>query len=236
MGDEERDVRAFYETLRNAVVTLRELRQLVRKTEHIPVGTKNPRHWPAENRLHEVAPIHIDTAFMYFRRLADRLTTALRLVLFEKPGSVPRMSFANFREFVTRTPEVHAAGPLFDVPKLQQAFAIRSLWFDRLQRTATEAHGKGIRDSLEHRPTRMILSRVGERGKRAEIFVTIHARDRDVESREELSEALVELTGGFCRLCGEICRAANLSGPYSENCCLVVTGSEDDTAAYWPQI
>jgi hypothetical protein len=116
--DKARALLPFYDGVRNLAIILREISLLTRTPISITPGSpeERDRAW----RATELVPVHVDSAYLQLRRLADRLVVAVRPVLFAKFGQVSP-KFTKLREFVQDERTMNSAEPICDVKLLQDA-------------------------------------------------------------------------------------------------------------------
>ncbi|HSB14577.1 MAG TPA: hypothetical protein VLE22_08960 [Bryobacteraceae bacterium] len=121
----DRATRSFANTFWKLVVTLRELEALARD-----VG-----RWADDDDLgrtravFEHAPLFVDLAFVYLRRLADRFAQAIDPVLFRDRSS-PRSKFRALSEYATSAED---SDLLVNRERLLEVLS-KSSWLERLQR------------------------------------------------------------------------------------------------------
>jgi hypothetical protein len=228
------DIEPFCKTTRKLALTLREIHELIRKSPGPPSIHENPEDWRQFKKVHDMLPLYIDLAYVYLRRLADHLTIASRLVLFEHYKSAPR-EFKELIAFVANQEKISQVVPICDLSLLERALTEHSSWFDCLRQGATENERtkKGIRDAMEHRPATVEILYEGNEPK---LVVFLFSRSRDVDSGQELITTLQGIVSELCNLWTGIQASVGWGNKYELRDHLPLTGTDDDFTGFWPEI
>lgn len=170
----------FWEMLRNLVINLRELSQLIRESCDQPMGDEFRIE---DHRAYEMVPLLTDLAFSYLRRLPDLLAIPCRPLLFGQTDSVPK----EFKKWVASTDSLENQKPICDWSIFRDTIQRHGEWFDKLRGSSATTNKKGIRDALEHRRVRLLVGKQQTGTDRPRIKVMLDSRDADVEIRKDIT-------------------------------------------------
>jgi hypothetical protein len=222
----------FYDGIRNLMIVLREISLLVR----VPVSFRpdDPEGRERAWRAAELVPVHVDSAYLQLRRLADRLVVAVRPVLFAKSGEVSP-EFRKLRNVIQDDCSMDRLKPICDTKLLRDAFDKHSSWFDILSHE--EGGHKGIRDALEHTGVRMSshLQQVGDEPTK---FLLSLGPSPDVDNRwrDNLLSTLSHVIDGLCNLCSDIHSSVGVGTAYDQGDYVFLPGEDGDITKFWPEI
>jgi len=236
----------FVQTLRRLVQTLGELHRITRVCSDMPnLGSDPDRRSVLLKELGN-APLFIDLAYVYLRRLADRLARALRPLLFPdiKFGSAP-MKFSALRELLSNveTANRRLDSGKVDAAMLCSAFFAHSNWYTVLTANPDEEKGidKGIRDAMEHWSVALQIGQSGcepDFKMQTSAHLVMRSQGRLLNQNQDL---IVELRNGCADLCGlltGICQSIRLTGNYDrmDYGPTATTGLDEDIVGFWPAI
>jgi hypothetical protein len=222
---------SFYFTLRNLALSLRELHCLTRLAcDHFPeVGSMRDTDLDAITEANDMVPLFMDMAFVYLRRLGDRIAGEIRPILFLHWNSVPT-KLANWD-----SDKLQRNVPLCDFDILCETLQQRMEWFAAL-REFREGF-KGLRDTLEHRRIRFITGTQRVNFERPTYTVNITSLERDVDVNTELVSRLRKCVSGLCSFMTGLHRSVTGEGEYCRGDEIrLLTGNDDDAVGYWPEI
>lgn len=217
----DRATRSFANTFWKLVVTLRELEALARG-----VG-----RWADDDDLgqtravFEHAPLFVDLAFVYLRRLADRFAQAIDPVLFRDRSS-PRSKFRALSEYAMSAEE---SDLLVNRERLLEVLS-ESSWLERLQRL------REIRNSLEHDSIYVDIALVTERDPAGVSRHRIDALTSVGPIDDELVQAIREVCSDLCSFLAGVHRLVGYGNEYRSSDELPVPGPDDLVIAFWPPI
>ena len=227
----------FEETLRKLALTLAYLHRLRTDFETIWDRTlKEPSGpWNEDDsaliEFEQQIALHVDLAFVYLRRIADRFADAARFVLFEHPQSAPR-TFKKLRALAEDASRLRMLAPIYDEQGLVAALLHQCGWFDLVRGAPETSDVHGIRDRLEHHATHIWL-RPGE--AEAAPLQALLAGERSLAETDLLGVLPVAI-GGLCQFWTKVCAAVATRTCYEERDHLFVAARFDDIAAFWPEI
>jgi hypothetical protein len=218
--DEVASARSFLVHVRNLAGVLCELESLVR---HEPRGSGIDR-----GVIFERAPILMDLAFTYLRRLADRFAHAHAAApVFFRHRASSSHRFAALVKLAEAEGGLGGPAPLADENELRRLLGEHTLWFRCLGGVDS-----GFRDVLEHRPVEIQLgvASTAVSDKRELVAVLSHGPD------DELVTALREICAGLCAFLTRVCRLVHYTDAYRYGDDLNVIGAPEVIPAFWPEI
>lgn len=218
-----RAARSFTSTLWKLAVALRDLEGLAR------AGWAQGDHaeFVAAREAFDRAPLLIEWAFGYLRRLADRFALATAPVLFRHLNSTPR----DFPSLIDHAGKRFSdLGPLVNGEELQRLLIDHSGWVERLRKT-----GNGYRDTLEHDSVEVDVLLVSHRGDSDGVKQWLEAVMSHGPT-DELVGVLRELCAGLCEFLTGVCRLVRYADSYRYDDGLIVSGPEELVLAFWPRI
>lgn len=220
---------SFNSTLDNLTICLRELSRITRESCEHDVDLDKEASLDKDLLAFEMAPIYIDCCFSYLRRLADLFSKASRPILFDNWKSAP----SEFKKLIANSTKGDSYGPLYDI---NLALTQHCGWFSKLRALQGETGKKGIRDAIEHRTVRFLISKHQSGGGVPKIDIRLYSPERDVDTRQELISELRECMSDFCFFMTEICKAINYFSNYDKWDTLVRPGLDDDYVGFWPEL
>jgi hypothetical protein len=226
------DALSVEESLRYFALVLRELRYLDRTTPKYSL--EDPRAHPQQmDRLISLTPVYVDMALTYLRRLSFLLAAAMRMLIVNDYDNVSWRNFSQFREDVLEPNKLEGLQPICDLEVLRAAFRQHTGWFD-LVTSGVKQGKKGVRASLEHRPTRLLVSQSEVEGSWS-VHVSLHSTHRDVPEGD-LLPLLAPNISDFCENLAGITQAVGWGNQYDALEVLAITGEDEDRTYYWPSI
>jgi hypothetical protein len=176
--------------------------------------------------------MHIDSVFVYLRRLADRFAGAVRMLLFADHGEASTQ-FKNLRESVLDSNALRRYRLVCNQVLLQTAFADHCKWFDELRNQGTFV---GIRDRMEHHNTQTLIG--GYRANGGPLvhtaYLTLPAGG--VEANRELFGTLRWMLIDVCEFFAAIHSAVGYGTRYERGDGLVLFGADEDVTGWWPEL
>ncbi len=158
---------------------------------------------------------------------------ASRPILFEDWQQVP----TKFKDWVANVDGISAWTPICNTQILAAAISNHSAWFNVLRDRSPVTGKKGIRDAMEHRGVRLLVSKQQHNDKEPFFTVHIDARAADVEKRQELLRLIPILMADFCKLLTCIHTSIDFGERYDWQDVLGLLGpNHDDVCGYWPEI
>lgn len=218
-----RAARSFTTTLWKLAVVLRDLEGLAR------AGWARGDHaeFVAAREAFDRAPLLIEWAFGYLRRLAERFALAATPVLFQHLDSAPR----DFPDLLKHAGKRFSdLGPLVNSEDLQRLLIDSSGWLERLRKI-----GVGYRDTLEHDPVEVDVLLVSDRGGDDGVKQWLEAVMSHGPT-DELVGVLRELCADLCDFLTGVCRLVRYADSYRYDDGLIVSGPEELVLAFWPEI
>jgi hypothetical protein len=218
-----RAARSFTTTLWKLAVVLRDLEGLAR------AGWARGDHteFVAAREAFDRAPLLIEWAFGYLRRLADRFALAAAPALFRHLNSTPS-DFPGLLDHAGK--RFSDLGPLVNGEELQRLLIDNSGWVERLRRTGT-----GYRDTLEHDSAEVDILLVSDRGGNDGVRQWLEAVMSHGPT-DELVGVLRDLCAGLCDFLTGMCRLVQYADSYRYDDGLIVSGPEELVLAFWPGI
>lgn len=226
------DTLPFADELRKLVIVLRQLHEATGAICDHPCTLGNEEALSTEMKLRELVPLYIDLAFIYLRRIPDRLALACRPLLFKHWKSVP----THFRNWISMADQLDRYMPSCNLDFLRETLVHDTEWFQGLRATSPVTGRKGTRDALEHRGVRQIIMKQQAGDKRPTITVMLESRSPDVEIRNDLLPQVHNCVAGLCRLMACVQRSLGLGCSYEFRDHLISDGTDDDMVGFWPKI
>jgi len=222
----------FLQTLSRLAIALRELHKIVRLSCNHDANDPSSESANAFHQTNEMAPLYIELAFVYLRRLPDLLVTACSPLLFEHVQSVPQ----KYKDWIVRISDFKSLSPLCDLNVLSKAIVNHSGWFNALRGTSPSTGKKGIRDTLEHRPVHFIVTKNQTGKNQPRIEVILDSRASDVDKHRDILPQITEAVAGLCFLMTGIHSSIGIHNQYEWGDQLMLVGNDQDIVGYWPQI
>jgi hypothetical protein len=215
------------------LTVLRELHRLKQISEAVdPEDRKGA--FEAHMKYRDLAPVYLDSYYIYLRRIADTITNALIPVLFDDYRRIQRSDFRAIRKQVIEG-SVPVSRYLCDVAVLAAAFSDHSAWFDRLTTSGT----KGARDALEHESGSWL--EVGVEGSIDSLRMQgyLWKGNQIVTALGDFIAPIFGINDDFCSFCTKVHTAINWGNGYHvgrPNAVYHLFGEDDDVAGFWPSI
>ena len=179
-----------------------------------------------------MGPLYADLAVVYLRRAPDLLVKACNPLLFEHWHTIP----SKFKDCVEVVHQFETYKPLCDFAVLREAIDQHSEWFDSLRGMSPITRKKGIRDALEHRPVRFMVSKNQAGSNRPYIEIVLQSTASDVATDEDILCRVRESVAGLCHLMTAIHSTIGVGDPYQWGSQLFLAGDDRDVVGYWPEI
>src|SRR5205823_12844983 len=122
-------------------------------------------------------------------------SVAFRMLIANDYHEVPCSNFSKFRTFILDSEKVVALGPICDLDILKRTFLQHTNWFDLVTSGIVEGK-KGVRASLEHRPTRLFMGQSEVNGAQ-QVTTYLYSTHSDVP-RVDLLSLLEPNVEDFC--------------------------------------
>jgi len=220
----------LFETVRNLAIALRELHLQVRTIEANPLAHGDDVEISRLTlNAHEMTPLFVDLAYVYLRRVADRLVRAVRHVLFNNAEQAP-VEFKKLKKDICNKALLNRWEPICDINILRNAITNQTSWFEKLR---TEGNRPGIRDILEHHSVRLSVQTNQAGDNNPELAAYIISGNR---FSSDLISTLREIVAGFCDICSEIQAIVDFGHEYVAADRLIIVGIDDDYTGFWPEI
>lgn len=224
---------AFAETLVRLLRSLSEAQYFRRHMISSSRLAEAQEPLPDSIRAWEMLPLFTDISYVYLRRLADQIARAGQLVLFRKPNQKPT-NFGKLRKLILSA-KTQDENLLVDRERLIHTFEKHTGWFDTLARTEN-GHSKGIRDALEHRSARILVGVIKTNDEPAEVQVDLLYENLEPNHFPDLFARLKPLVSEFSAFLTALHECVGHGEKYEWHDSRVLTGLDDDSAGFWPEI
>jgi hypothetical protein len=227
----------FFETLSKLVPALRELHRHLDSVAQRPLHPDNTEHIGRDLGDFEMIPVFLDMAYVYMRRLADDFAAVSHYVLFKHPGVAPT-KFSKLRDALTNRKQLEALEPLCRIEQLRTTFSEHSSWFDALRAIDPETRKQGIRDSMEHGQSTILVGKYQGADGTSQIHATLQSALPHVDSSRELISTLRSLLNQLSQFFTGVCLSVGRNNEYGwEDWLLRYSGASGTNATgLWPEI
>lgn len=141
-------------------------------------------------------PIWVDSIYIYFRMLADRLASALVPLVSKSGRQIP----SQYDKLLKKSEDQAINNYEWKVNGDTFMSAIRenSSWFSIL--TSPQGGGKGIRDAILHRlADTAVIREVDPKGHTRRVMLNFQSIESDVPTEIDILSTITEIIEGFCK-------------------------------------
>jgi len=227
--------RSHNETLHKLVIVLRELNGLRRRAAALPWTLEDPRALEEQQRISELATIDLELAYVYLRRIADRLIGAIRCLIVANPDSAPS-SFTRLRARVVDPDKLKALGPTCDADQLAVVFRDYCGWFETLRGIRGRRRPDGLRELMEHWPVSVQLGGIQVGDAPPKLTAHLLHPTEEPRIRADLLAALSEIISGLCQFWGKLYPLLDERQSYDRADRVSVFGEDADITGFWPEM
>jgi hypothetical protein len=228
--------RACTRTLENLETTLRELHTLRRTFGEVGLRAG---HLSSEFiKAAEMAPLFVDLALIYLRRLVDTFADSFRFIAFEHLDSAPR-SFRKMKTVLTDETKRRGHRLKFDGAVLARIFSEQTVWFGLLRGDNAGREKRGYRDRLDHGRTWLSVTASQIEGKPAVLSTYLIDSQEEEIIHAEVIEGIEEILAGMCRFWTAIYRLCGSGDGYvrTSDVWLYSDGNnKEDVTGFWPRL
>jgi len=226
------DSTPFAERLDKLVVALHELHKLTRVSCDSPCSPGGQAAMEADSNAFRLAPLYVDLAFSYLRRVPDLLVAAALPLIVANWRSAP----ADFKSWIAKVDALESCDPAPNFSNLRTTLTTDSAWFAELRAISPSTGKKGIRDALEHRTVRYLVGKQQDADERPRFRITLHSRAGDVDTSTDLLQLVPRCVAGLCRLMTAVHSTIGLTGEYQWTDSRILSGCDTDTVGFWPAL
>ena len=226
-------MRLFSTNLGLLVHALRELHEHVRLLSIPTFELSESQHYQESMDAACTLPLRVDLVFYYLRRLADDFACSGRFILYRNLGAAP-WKFANVKG--------NTRDLLCDIDAFSDVLNQYTSWFSKL-RNREDSEVTGIRDVLAHRGGTVHANHIKVGDGSWVLNVNLRTPGGFVSGVPDLIIAIREIISELCIFWTKICEIFRKDdgyhkwiGPSPWGDCFVITGIDEDTCGFWPEL